>query len=85
MRSAIGPDACAVFIANHGVICGGRSLEEAVYCCQFVEKACMIYLQAQAIGGAKPVPEESWRQERQRYLHSYGKAEDVSDVLKSRS
>lgn len=81
-RAAIGPDACAVLMGNHGVICGGRSLYEAVVCCQFVEKAAQIYLQARAIGGVVPIPEDLWREERHRYLYKYGRAEDLAEVLR---
>lgn len=81
-RTAIGPDACAVLMANHGVICGGRTIEEAVVCCQFVEKAALIFIQAGALGGVVPIPEELWREERHRYLYKYGRAEDLTDVIK---
>ena len=65
---AIGPDACAVLLGNHGVVAGGRDLAEAVVACQFVEKAAMILIHAQALGGVQPIPEELWREERHRYL-----------------
>jgi L-fuculose-phosphate aldolase len=80
-REAIGPDAGAVLLANHGVVAGGRDLAEAVVASQFVEKAAMILIQAEAIGGAKPIPEELWREERDRYLHKYGKPEDLAGVI----
>ena len=48
---SIGPDACAVLLGNHGVVAGGRDLAEAVVASQFVEKAAMILIQAEAIGG----------------------------------
>ena len=44
----IGPDACAVLLGNHGVVAGGRDLAEAVVASQFVEKAAMILIHAQA-------------------------------------
>jgi L-fuculose-phosphate aldolase len=81
-REAIGPDAFAVLLGNHGVVCGGRDLNEAVICSQFVEKAAKIYIQARAIGGVVPIPDELWREERDRYLYKYGKAIDLQDVLK---
>ena len=81
VREAIGPDACAVLLGNHGVAAGGRDLAEAIVACQFVEKAAMIFVQAQAIGGVQPIPEELWREERHRYLYKYGRAEDVADIL----
>ena len=78
---AIGPDACAVLLGNHGVVAGGRDLAEAVVACQFVEKAAMILIHAQALGGARPIPEELWREERDRYLYKYGKPEDLAGLL----
>ena len=83
VRKAIGPDACAVLLGNHGVAAGGRDLAEAIVASQFVEKAAMILVQAQAIGGVVPIPEVLWREERHRYLYKYGKPEDVADILGS--
>ncbi|MHC4445839.1 MAG: class II aldolase/adducin family protein [Planctomycetota bacterium] len=81
VRKTIGPDACAVLLGNHGVLAGGRDLAEAIVACQFVEKAAMILVQAQAIGGAKLIPEQLWREENDRYLNKYGKPEDLADLL----
>ena len=81
-RAAIGPDACAVLLANHGVVAGGRDLAEAIVACQFVEKAALTLIQAQALGGVQPIPEELWREERHRYLYRYGRPEDVAEILK---
>ena len=78
---AIGPDACAVLLGNHGVVAGGRDLAEAVAACQIVEKAALILIHAQAFGGAEPIPEELWKEERHRYLYKYGKAEDLAGLL----
>jgi L-fuculose-phosphate aldolase len=80
-RLAIGAEACAVLLANHGVIAGGRDLAEALVASQFVEKAAMIMILGQSLGGAKPIPDELWRAERHRYIYKYGKAEDVADIL----
>ena len=70
-----------MLLGNHGVAAGGRDLAEAVVASQFVEKAAMILIHAQAIGGARPISEELWREERHRYLHKYGKPEDLADVI----
>ena len=78
---SIGPDACAVLLGNHGVVAGGRDLAEAVVASQFVEKAAMILIHAQAIGGVRPIAEELWREERHRYLYKYGKPEDLAELL----
>lgn len=67
-REAIGPDACAVLLANHGVVAGGRELVEAVVAAQIIERAAMIFVEAEAIGGTTPIPEPHWRGERARYL-----------------
>jgi L-fuculose-phosphate aldolase len=77
----IGPDACAVLLGNHGVVAGGRDLAEAVVASQFVEKAAMILIQAEAIGGARPIAEKSWREERHRYLYKYGRPEDLAGII----
>jgi len=81
VRAAIGPDAQAVLMSNHGTICGGRTLEEAVLCCQFVEKAAMIFLLGQQLGGVQPLAEAQWREERDHYMLKYGKAADLAGVL----
>lgn len=78
---SIGPDACAVLLGNHGVVAGGRDLAEAVVASQFVEKAAMILIQAEAIGGAWPIAEEAWREERHRYLYKYGRPEDLEGII----
>ena len=78
---SIGSDACAVLLGNHGVVAGGRDLAEAVVASQFVEKAAMILIHAQAIGGVRPIAEELWREERHRYLYKYGKPEDLAGVI----
>ena len=80
-RQAIGSEACAVLLANHGVIAGGRDLAEALVASQFVEKAAMIMILGQSLGGAKPIPDKLWRAERHRYIYKYGKAEDFSEIL----
>ncbi len=78
---AIGPDAWAVLLGNHGVVAGGRDLAEAVVASQFVEKAAMILIHSQVLGGVRPIAEELWREERHRYLHKYGKPEDMAELL----
>lgn len=67
-RETIGPDACAVLLANHGVVAGGRELAEAVVAAQILERAATILIQAEALGGATPIAEQHWRAERARYL-----------------
>jgi L-ribulose-5-phosphate 4-epimerase len=82
-REAIGLDACAVLLANHGVLAGGRDIEEALVAAQFVEKAALVLIHTQVLGGARPIAEDLWREERQRYLYKYGKAEDMAELLEN--
>lgn len=67
-REAIGRDACAVLLANHGVVAGGRELAEAVVAAQVLERAAAILIHSEALGGATPIAEQHWRAERVRYL-----------------
>jgi L-fuculose-phosphate aldolase len=83
-RRAIGRDATAVLLANHGALVGARTLTEAIAACQVLEKAAMALVHAEALGGAKPIGEALWREERERYLYRYGKAEDLAGVIKSK-
>ena len=70
-----------MLLGNHGVVAGGRDLEEALVALQFVEKAAMILIRAESLGGAVPIPEPLWREERHRYLYKYGRPEDMRGVI----
>jgi len=69
-------DSNAVLLANHGVICCGRDLEEAYVANQIVEKAAMIMLVAGSRGTVVSIPEDAVQSERHRYLYKYGTAQD---------
>jgi len=62
----------AVLVANHGVFCCGRDLEEAFVTCQIVEKAAQMMLLAGGLGPVIPIPDEFVRSERYRFLFKYG-------------
>ncbi|HXX33244.1 MAG TPA: class II aldolase/adducin family protein [Thermodesulfobacteriota bacterium] len=62
----------AVLLANHGVICCGRDLDEAYVACQIVEKAALIMLVAGPTGKVIGIPDEFVRSERNRFLYKYG-------------
>jgi len=66
----------AVLLANHGAVSCGRTLAEAVFTAQIVERVAYIYLMTKAIGSAIPIPSEFVNSERERWLYKYGKAED---------
>lgn len=48
----------AAFIANHGAVAVGRSLEEALDICLLVERASQIFVMASSLGQVKPIPGE---------------------------
>jgi len=51
----------AALMANHGAVCLGRNLDEALLCCQVLEKGCKAYIEAQFLGGAKEINTfEAW-------------------------
>ena len=51
----------AALMANHGAICLGRSLDEALLCCQVLEKGCKAFIEAEFLGGAKHINKfEAW-------------------------
>ena len=48
----------AAFIANHGAVAVGKSLEEALSICLLVERASQIYIMARSLGQVTPIPPE---------------------------
>lgn len=48
----------AAFIANHGAVAAGNSLEEALDICILIERASQIYLMARALGKVTPIAPE---------------------------
>lgn len=66
----------AVLLANHGVVCVGRTLDEALFACQVAERVAHMRLLTSAIGSAAPIPPEYVRSERERWLYKYGTAAD---------
>ena len=68
-------DRTAALMANHGVICGGASLKEALKTSIVVEKAAEITLLSGLAGGAVALSEEDIKQMRDFYLNGYGQRE----------
>ena len=54
-------DRSAVLMANHGLLCVGKSPVDALHTALVVEHTAQIMVGAQAIGGAKPLPESVTR------------------------
>jgi L-ribulose-5-phosphate 4-epimerase len=67
----------AVLLANHGVMCCGRNLNEALITNQILEKAALMMLAAGGPAKVIPIPEEFVKSERHRYLYKYGTAKDA--------
>jgi ribulose-5-phosphate 4-epimerase/fuculose-1-phosphate aldolase len=70
----------AVLLANHGVFCCGRTLDEAFVASQILEKAAIMMLAAGSLGKVIPIPDEFVRSERHRFLYKYGTAADAPEV-----
>ena len=61
----------AALMANHGAVCAGRDLEEAFVVCQVLEKGCKAFIEAEFLGGAKPIKKfEAWMMHRY-YIKKY--------------
>lgn len=67
----------AVLLANHGVMCCGRDLDEAFVASQILEKAALMMLAAGAIGPVIPILDEFVSSERHRFLYKYGTSDDA--------
>jgi len=63
----------AVLLANHGAVCVGRTMNEAVTCCQVLEKGCRAFIEAEFLGGAKSINRFEAAIMRQYYLRKYSK------------
>lgn len=63
----------AALLANHGAVCVGRTMEEAVTCCQVLEKGCQAFIEAEFLGGAKSINRFEATLMRQYYLRKYSK------------
>lgn len=78
-RDAMGTEAAAVLLANHGPVAGGRNLAEAVVAARVLEKAAFVYVTATLLGGCSLIPEAEVSEERHRFLYKYGR-EDIPTV-----
>ena len=69
----------AVLLSNHGPVCCGRDLEEALVVSQVLEKSAQVFLLASSVTcGVHTIPAEHAVEERHRYLHRYGTVEDAA-------
>ena len=66
----------AALMANHGAVTLGRTMEEAITAALVLEKACKAFIEAEFIGGAKPIrPIEAWMMHKV-YLFLYSRKKD---------
>lgn len=66
----------AVLLANHGVVCCGNNLDEAMLGCELVEKAAKIYIFAAQIGGAVSLGNEDVKIMHDFYLEHYRRRQE---------
>jgi L-fuculose-phosphate aldolase len=48
----------AVFLLNHGTLCVGKDMKEAMKVCHVVEKTAHIYILSKSVGKCRIIPEE---------------------------
>lgn len=63
----------AVLLMNHGVVCCGADLEEALVACLIAEKAARMYLAVGDAARIAEIPGGLVAEERRRYLYQYGR------------
>ena len=61
-------DRRAVLIPHHGMFAVADTVAEALRVCALVERVAQVFVHAEAIGGAKEIPAESFEAERLMYL-----------------
>ncbi len=63
----------AALMANHGAITLGRTMEEAIVAALVLEKVCKTFIEAEFIGGARPIHKiEAWMMHKV-YLYLYSR------------
>jgi Ribulose-5-phosphate 4-epimerase and related epimerases and aldolases len=66
-------DKNAVLIRNHGPVCCGRDINEALLACQVVEKAAKVYMSLYRPTNPLVITDKHVQEERYRYVYKYGK------------
>lgn len=65
-------DKNAVLLRNHAPVCVGKDLDEAITCCQVVEKAAQCYMELKNKFNIRVIPDEYVKSERERFMYKYG-------------
>jgi L-fuculose-phosphate aldolase len=63
----------AALVASDGGVCLGRNLDEALLCCQVLERGCRTFVEAHFLGGAKRLSRLEAFVMHQYYLRRYSK------------
>ena len=63
----------AVFLLNHGTLCVGKDMKEAMKVCYVVEKTAHIYILSKSVGKCRIIPEEDIKIMQDFTKNSYGK------------
>jgi len=63
----------AVFLLNHGTLCVGKDMKEAMKVCHVVEKTAHIYILSKSVGKCRIIPEEDIKIMHDFAKNSYGK------------
>ena len=63
----------AVFLLNHGTLCVGKDMKEAMKVCCVVEKTAHIYILSKSVGKCRIIPEEDIKIMQDFAKNSYGK------------
>ncbi|MBU1291734.1 class II aldolase/adducin family protein [bacterium] len=63
----------AVFLLNHGALCVGKDMKEAMKVCYVVEKTAHIYILSKNVGKCRIIPEEDIKIMQDFAKNSYGK------------
>lgn len=63
----------AVFLLNHGTLCVGRDIKEAMKVCYVVEKTAHIYILSKNLGKCRVIPKEDIKAMQDFAKNSYGK------------
>lgn len=71
---ALGPRN-AVILANHGALCVGRDLHEALTISELLERTARIYVSALNLGGVKTLPTEVVELEKAFFASIYGESQ----------
>jgi len=66
-------DRKAVFLLNHGTLCVGKDMKEAMKVCYVVEKTAHIYILSKSVGKCRIIPEEDIKKMQNFARNAYGK------------